>query len=233
MNLLYRLGRGAARLCFSNLGRLDVTGRECVPPYGPLIVVSNHLSFSDSPLLTASIPRPVYFIAKQELFAHPVARCLLKGVHVSPFDRSGPALGAVRLLLRMLSEDKAVVVFPEGHRSPDHTLREGMAGVVYLALKSQAPILPVGLYGTEKTPGWRMPFPLCRLSANIGQPFTLPVIEGHPSRDVMHSLLVMVMGRIADLLPEGYRGVYSSQASSATQKARTAAPSMQSGGGQN
>lgn len=211
MKLLYRLGRGVARFCFSNLGRLEVTGRECVPPYGPLIVVSNHLSFTDSPLLTVSIPRPVYFIAKQELFTNVVFRSVLNGVHVSPFDRSGPALGAVRLLLRMLGEDKAVVVFPEGHRSPDHTMKEGMAGVVYLALKSQAPILPVGLYGTEKIRGWQMPFPLSRLSANIGQPFTLPVIEGQPSREVMNSLLAMVMGRIADLLPEEYRGVYSGQ----------------------
>ena len=219
MNLLYRLGRGVARSCFSNLGRLDVTGRECVPPYGPLIVVSNHLAFSDSPLLTVSIPRPIYFIAKQELFAHFITRNVLKGVHVSPFNRSGSALGAVRLLLRMLAEDKAVVVFPEGHRSPDHTLKEGMAGVVYLALKSQAPILPVGLHGTEKIRGWRMPFPLTRFTANIGQPFTLPLIEGQPSREVMHSLLAIIMGRIAELLPEGYRGVYSGQAAPAPQGA--------------
>lgn len=54
-----------------------------------------------------------------------------------------------------------------------------------------------------------MPVPICRLSANIGQPFTPPVIEGRPSREVMHSILDMIMGRIAALLPEGYRGVYA------------------------
>ncbi len=224
MKLLYRLGRGAARFCFGNLGRLDVTGQECVPPYGPLIVVSNHLSFADSPLLTVSIPRPVYFIAKEELFANVIARHVLNGVHVSPFDRSGSALGAVRLLLGMLAEDKAVVVFPEGHRSPDHAMKEGMAGVVYLALKSQAPILPVGLYGTEKVRGWQMPFPLCRLSANIGPPFTLPVIDGQPSREVIHSLLPLVMGRIADLLPEEYRGVYSGHGRRGVEKALASGP---------
>jgi 1-acyl-sn-glycerol-3-phosphate acyltransferase len=124
----------------------------------------------------------------------------------------------------MLAEDKAVVVFPEGHRSPDHTMKEGMAGVVYLALKSQAPILPVGLYGTEKIGSWRMPFPMCRLSANIGQPFTLPVIDGKPSRAVMHSLLTMVMGRIANLLPEEYRGVYSSPGRRGVEEALTGGP---------
>ncbi len=209
MTLLYRLGSGAARVCFSNLGRLEVSGRESVPPYGPLIVVSNHLSFNDPPLLVSSIKRPLHFIAKKELFRNPVISYTLKKCHVSPFDRSGSRANALLILRRLLAQDKAVVVFPEGHRSPDHTMKEGWPGVVYLALMTQAPILPVGLSGTEKFPSWRMPFPLCRMRANIGQPFSLPVIEGRPSREVMNSMLDMVMGRIALLLPEEYRGAYA------------------------
>ena len=214
MTLVYRLGRGMARFSFSNLGRMEVTGREAVPPYGPLIVVSNHLSYTDPPLLVASIPRPLNFIAKQELFAGPLARYILNKAHMSPIDRSGFGVDALRVLLRMLAQDKAVVVFPEGHRSPDHTMKEAMLGVVYLAMKSQAPILPVGLTGTEKIRGWRMPVPLCRMRANIGQPFTLPVIEGRPSKEVMHSILDMIMNRIAVLLPEAYRGDYANAVAS-------------------
>ena len=209
MTLLYRFGTGTARFCFSNLGRMEITGREGVPPYGPLIVVSNHLSYTDPPLLVSSITRPLHFIAKQELFTGRIIKYMLNKAHVSPFDRSGLGVDALRVMLRMLAQDKAVVVFPEGHRSPDHTMKEGMLGVVYLALKSQAPILPVGLSGTEKIRGWRMPMPLCRLGANIGHPFTLPVIEGRPSREVMHSLMDMIMSRIAVLLPEAYRGDYA------------------------
>ena len=214
MTFLYRLGRQAARICFSNLGRLEVTGRECIPPYGPLIVVSNHLSFTDPPLLVAGITRPLYFIAKRPWFAGPLSRYAMSRIHVSPFDRYRMRIDAVRTMLRLLARDKAVVVFPEGHRSPDHTMKQGMLGVVYLALESQAPILPVGLTGTENLRGWRMPVPLCRLRANIGQPFTLPVIEGRPSKEVMHSILDMIMGRIAALLPEAYRGVYTHDAAS-------------------
>ena len=209
MTFLYRLGRGTARFCFSNLGRLEVTGQEGAPPYGPVIVVSNHLSFTDPPLLVASVPRPLHFIAKRPWFSGSISRYAMGRIHVTPFDRSSMQVDAVRTMLGLLAQDKAVVVFPEGHRSPDHTMKEGMLGVVYVALKSQAPILPVGLTGTEKLRGWRMPAPLCRLTANIGQPFTLPVIEGRPSKEVMHSILDMIMGRVAALLPEAYRGVYA------------------------
>ena len=209
MTVVYSLGRQTARLCFKTFGRLDVAGQESVPPYGPLIVVSNHLSFTDPPLLVAGIPRPLHFISKRPWFSGPLARYAMGQLHVSPFDRSSSRVDAVRTVLGLLDRDQAVVVFPEGHRSPDHTLKEGMLGVVYIAMKSQAPILPVGLSGTEKLRAWHMPVPLCRLSANIGQPFTPPVIEGRPSREVMHSVLDMIMGRIAALLPEEYRGVYS------------------------
>ncbi len=210
--ILYRLGHRLARFCFRVFGRLEITGVECVPPYGPVIVVCNHLSSNDPPLLVAAIPRPLYFIAKRELFGNPVARFCMRAFHVSPFNRSGSGIDAIRVLMQNLERDRAVVIFPEGHRSPDHTLKKGMSGVVYLALKSQAPILPVAVTGTETVPIWRIPFPFRRMKASIGPPFTLPVIEGNPSKEVMSSLLDMVMGRIADQLPPEYRGVYGGKA---------------------
>lgn len=210
--ILYRLGRWLARFCFRAFGRLEITGVECVPPYGPMIVVCNHLSSNDPPLLVAAIPRPLYFMAKKELFGNPVARFWMRAFHVSPFNRSGSGIDAIRVLMQNLERDRAVVIFPEGHRSPDHTLKKGMSGVVYLALKSQAPILPVAITGTETFPIWRIPFPFRRMKASIGPPFTLPVIEGNPSKEVMSSLLDMVMVRIADQLPPEYRGVYGGKA---------------------
>ncbi len=210
--LVYRVFNLLGRFCFRVFGRMEIAGSECVPQFGPLIVVSNHLSLNDPPLLVAAIPRPLFFIGKKELFGSSISRFLMRAFHVSPFNRSAAGIDAVRVLMQNLERDRAVVIFPEGTRSPDHTMQKGMLGVVYLAMKSQAPILPVALTGTEKFSLWRIPFPFRRMTASIGPPFTLPVIEGKPSKAVMSSLLDMVMGRIADQLPPEYRGVYGSSA---------------------
>ena len=202
------MGRVLARFCFHVFGRLEIDGRENVPPYGPVILVCNHLSYTDPPVLVATLPRPLRFIGKKELFANAFTRAIMRAFHVSSFDRAGSGLDLIKTLTRLLENDRVVVLFPEGHRSPDHKLQKGMLGVVYLALKSQAPILPVGVTGTHKISGWRMPMPLCRMTASIGPPFTLPIIEGTPSREVMSSLLDMIMGRIAAQLPPDFRGVY-------------------------
>ena len=209
MTLFYQAGRGLAQACFTAFGRWEVVGRELAPPRGPLIVVANHLSYADPPLLAASLPRPLSFVAKRELFANPVMGFLLREFGGYPLDRAGMAVDALREMLRLLAQDHAVVVFPEGHRSPDHTMKEGMAGAAYLAIKSQAPVLPVGITGSEKIPSWRIPFPLCHFKVNIGQLFTLPTLEGTPSRAVVESIRDMIMFRIAALLPTEYRGVYA------------------------
>ena len=115
----------------------------------------------------------------------------------------------MRIAIDLLAQDCAIVIFPEGHRSTDHAMREAKSGAAFLAIKTQAPILPVGIYGTEKFSVKRIALPLCRFHVNIGQPFTPPVMEGRISRDVVNSVQAMIMGRVAALLPEEYRGVYA------------------------
>jgi 1-acyl-sn-glycerol-3-phosphate acyltransferase len=190
---------------------MEVTGRECVPPHGPLIVVANHISYNDPPALVASIPRYLDSLGKKELFSNPVNRCIMRGFRVHPLDRSASGVNAMRTAIDLLAQDRAVVIFPEGHISPDHSMREAKAGAAYLALKTQAPILPVGIYGTEKFSPWRMLFPLSRFCVNIGPPFTPPVIEGRLTRNVVNGVLGMIMGRVAALLPAEYQGIYALQ----------------------
>ena len=209
MTLLYQPFRALARFCFNVFGRLEVTGRECVPPYGPLIVVANHVSYNDPPVLVPSMSRPLDFLGKKELFGNPISRFVMREFRVHPLDRFGTGVDAMRIAIDLLAQDRAVVIFPEGHRSPDHAMRPAKAGAAFLAIKTQAPILPVGIYGTEKFSPKRIALPLCRFHVNIGQPFTPPVMEGRISRDVVNSVQAMIMGRVAALLPEEYRGVYA------------------------
>ncbi len=209
MSLIYPMGKMLGRFCFGGFGKLNVTGLECVPPFGPVILIANHLSINDPPVLVATINRQLNFIAKQELFRNPVSRAILTRFGVHPFDRSGRAVDIIKLALRLLAQDQTVVLFPEGTRSPNHTMHKGLPGAAYIAMKSQATILPVGLVGTENFPSWRMALPLCRIGVNIGQPFSLPLIEGRPSHEVLQSLADMMMSRIAALLPKKYQGVYA------------------------
>jgi len=210
---LYRLGRPLARFCFSSFGRMRVNGLENVPPRGPVILVCNHLAFTDPPLLVAAIPRPLNFLGKQELFGNPIGGFLMRSFHVSPYSRAAASTDTMRTMLGLLDRDQVVVIFPEGTRSRNHSLQEAQLGVVYLALKSQAPILPVGVTGTQKTRAWRLPLPMCTMTASIGPPFSLPQVEGRAPRPVMQSMLRMIMERVAMQLPAEFRGVYDPAAS--------------------
>ena len=206
--VMYRLGRPLARFCFGTFGRLEVIGEENVPPRGPLILACNHMAYTDPPLLVAAVPRSLNFMGKKELFANPLTRFIMRGFHVFPYERGRASTDTLRNLLGLLEQDRTVVVFPEGTRSRNHALQQAQLGIVYLAMKSQAPILPVGVTGTQNMKAWRMPMPLCRLTANIGAPFSLPVMEGNTPRPVMQSMLRMIMERVALQLPPEFRGVY-------------------------
>ena len=208
MEILYPfcdfLQRGAVRV----IADWGVAGVENVPPGGPLIVVSNHLAQSDPSFIGAAIPRRPRFLAKKELFNHPIAGRLIRSYGGHPLNRDGVDVSAYRWTVDLLNNDGTLVLFPEGTRSPGG-MRRARDGATHIALVSQAPILPVGITGTEGFGTWaNVFFPNARIRVNIGKPFTLPLIEGRPNREVLTSLTKMMMERIAMLLPPEYRGVY-------------------------
>ena len=210
MALTYWAAVSLAKMCFTAFARWEVDGAEAVPPKGPLIVVANHLSNSDPPMLVASMPRKLNFLGKRSLFSNPLGAWFLDAVGVHPIDRERPGIDALRWELDLLQQDRAVVVFPEGVRSQSGGMSRGMPGVAYVAARSQAPILPVGITGTENIPSyWRIAFPLCHVKIKIGEPFSLPVLEGRLSRPVLEGLTDMIMGRVAALLPNSYKGYYA------------------------
>lgn len=202
--------RGALRL----FSKWTVTGRENVPMSGPLLVAANHLSNLDPPLLGASLPRRLNYIAKRGLFK-PVIGTFLRayGAYALNPEEQGKDIEALLWMRKLLREDRAVVVFPESHRNPESGLREGMPGVALMAVKTQTPILPVGIAGSESVgPIWRVAVPTGNISVTIGEPFTLPAVKGKLEPEQFKQLMDDVMLRIAACLPERYHGVYGRDA---------------------
>ncbi|MBE0416044.1 MAG: 1-acyl-sn-glycerol-3-phosphate acyltransferase [Dehalococcoidia bacterium] len=207
MTLFYYLETMLMRFLLRLLMRWKVRGKEKVPTQGPLIVVANHLSLTDPPLLSASIQRRIVFMAKEEVFHHPLQGPLVRGFRAFPVRRGQLDREALRYAEQVLKEGLALGMLPEGTRSPTAQMQKAYSGTSLLALRSGAPILPVGITGTErlKGTGWlRRP----KLTVNIGEPFNLPPIDGKLDKAQLAQSTDFIMGRIARLLPESYQGVY-------------------------
>ncbi|MDE2765011.1 MAG: lysophospholipid acyltransferase family protein [Chloroflexota bacterium] len=207
----YRSAKLLARLMMPTFGRVEVEGVENVPPFGPLIIAANHQSNADPPVLVHAFPRPIWFVAKRGLFVTLPVRYILRRLHARPVARDGRDVDAVKWAIEQVAQDHALLIFPEGTRSPG-ALAPGGDGLAYLALRTQAPIIPVGITGTERINNYaRVAFPFTRIKVAIGEPFTLPVVEGRLPRAALHSMTEMIMERIAALLPQPYRGVYGAE----------------------
>ena len=115
MGVVYSSATFMMRNALRVFGDWQVEGMECVPPRGPLIVVSNHQSNMDPPLITASLPRRVYFMAKRGIFNGPILSFLLKAYGTFPLNRDGGDLAAIQWSLKMLDSGSAIGIFPEGH----------------------------------------------------------------------------------------------------------------------
>ena len=208
MPWFYYLGTTLMKFLLLLLTRWRVKGEENVPAQGPVIIVSNHLNLIDPPLLSASIPRRIVFMAKEELFHSLLLGPLARGWRAFPVRRGGLDREALRQAEQVLGEGLALGMFPEGVRSATAQLQSAYAGASLVALGSGAPVLPVGITGTEKI---KSLFALLRrpeVRVNIGEPLHLPPVEGQLSRAQLASATDFIMARIAELLPQSYRGVY-------------------------
>jgi 1-acyl-sn-glycerol-3-phosphate acyltransferase len=148
--------RWTTRTLISGTCRPTVIGLENVPKDGPFIVAPNHLSFLDSVIVQALMPRPVAFFAKAEYFTTggvkgKVMKSFFESVGSIPVERGEQAasVAALKTLLDILEAGKGIGIYPEGTRSRDGILYRGRTGVGWLALTTGAPVIPVGLIGTE------------------------------------------------------------------------------------
>jgi 1-acyl-sn-glycerol-3-phosphate acyltransferase len=203
-------GRGLSRISVE--GALDEIPRE-----GPVIIAANHASNFDAVVLGSwlipKIGRRFQWLGKKELFAWPIVGWLADHGGVHPVDRGGADVEAYRLAKRILDEGHVLFVFPEGTRSPDGSLQEGRDGVASLALRTGAPIVPVGIAGSDRVwpRGQKLPRPGGRVTVRIGSPFRLAdELPAEVDKQAAKShATTLIMRRIAALLPERQRGVYA------------------------
>jgi 1-acyl-sn-glycerol-3-phosphate acyltransferase len=127
-----------------------VYGAELVPNDGKLVVVSNHASVFDPPLLACAVRRPVAFMAKEELFHVPVLKHGIKLYGAYPVKRGASDRSALKAAINSLDQGWATGVFLQGTRSPDGKITDPKLGAALIAAMSNSPILPISLWGTEK-----------------------------------------------------------------------------------
>jgi 1-acyl-sn-glycerol-3-phosphate acyltransferase len=206
-----------------------IEGVEEIPATGPLLVVMNHLGLFDGPVLLASFPRQLEGIVAAETFDVPVLGKLLDwygfiSVKRGQFDRQ-----VVTRAKALLESGRALLISPEAGISETGSLRQARAGAAYLAVQAKALVLPVAITGTEKVHGlwdattekvrlrgaeylafWRSRRPKLEVRLTYGQPFNVEAVgkSWRERRRALGAVSDEMMGRIAELLPSRYQGVY-------------------------
>jgi 1-acyl-sn-glycerol-3-phosphate acyltransferase len=223
-NLPYGILRAFLTPFLMILFRPKVKGLRHVPASGPLIIASNHLSFSDSIFMPLVVPRKVTFLAKSEYFTSPGPKGLLKkltfiALGQVPVDRSGGRRSEAALItgLKVLAEGKCLGIYPEGTRSPDGRLYKGRTGIARLAIESGAPIIPVAMFNTEKIQPTGTVVPkVMRVKMIFGEPM---YFEGD-STDLQYLRVVtdQIMSRIQEMSGQEYVDTYATKAKKSSEE---------------
>jgi 1-acyl-sn-glycerol-3-phosphate acyltransferase len=188
--VLYLAVRAIIQPFFHVYFRMRRLGREHVPDRGPVIFAANHRSFLDPFVIGTLTRRPVYYMAKQELFRRPLQAWFLNRLGAFPVDRGAGDQQAMATARAILERGDCVVLFPEGTRVRPGPIGPPKRGVGRLALETGAPVVPVAVLGTEAIRrGWRIrPH---RVAIRCGRPLTFPHVE-HPSPQLAHAVTARI-----------------------------------------
>ncbi|MCX6071801.1 MAG: lysophospholipid acyltransferase family protein [Chloroflexi bacterium] len=210
MSVAHRLTIGTLKALTRALCRIDDAQLERVPAHGPLILVTNHINIVEVPLLyTHLLPRPAACLVASVRWENPFYRWLLNGAQMIPLHRGEADIAALREGLRRLAQGWIVIIAPEGTRSHTGRLQRGKAGVVPLALRSGAPLLPLVFFGHEGFGDNVRRLRRTYFHIAVGQPFRLKPRGDGVTREVRQAMADEIMRVLAALLPPENRGVYA------------------------
>jgi 1-acyl-sn-glycerol-3-phosphate acyltransferase len=182
---------------------------ERVPARGPLIIVMNHVQLLEIPLIYAQLqPRPVRGLVLAERWKNPLLAWGLDTCRCIPLRRGGINIDAFHQALDALKAGEIVIIMPEGTRSYDGRLQQAHPGVVLLAAKSKAPLLPIVTFGGENYKANLKKLRRTDFHIAVGEPFSMNHEIGTPDSQSRQQMLDEIMHRMAALLPPAYRGAY-------------------------
>ncbi|HZV75565.1 MAG TPA: 1-acylglycerol-3-phosphate O-acyltransferase [Conexibacter sp.] len=184
--IVYWLARAILQPFFHLYFRLSRVGREHIPTDGPVIFAANHRSFVDPFVIGTMMRRPIYYVAKKELFANRVQGWLLNALGAFPVDRGNADQDMIDTAKAILARGDCVLIFPEGTRVRPGPPGPAKRGVGRLALEAGVPVIPIAVIGTtEIRRGWRIRPRKVRIRA--GRPLTFPQVAS-PSRELAQAV---------------------------------------------
>lgn len=200
------------RFLFSKLSRIEITGLEKIPLGKPYLLVFNHVSVVEAPILVSHWPEFLEALGAKDVWDRPGQNLLAIAYGGIPINRGEVDRTAMYMMLDVLKAGKPLLIAPEGTRSHQPGMQIGKPGIAFVYEKIPVPFVPVGMVGTtDKFLPDMLHFRHPVVKVNIGDPFLLPnELGAGEKRSVAYQIQVdYVMKKIAELLPEEYRGVYA------------------------
>lgn len=209
---VFTIGRAILRPLLWLRYRPRISGAERVPPAGPVLLASNHLSAVDTILIPSFSPRKVQFLAKSALFRRPIGRWFFTRIGAIPVyrDVGSESQSALEAGARVLRAGRVFAVFPEGSRSPDGRLYRGRRGAAYLALETGATVVPVGVIGTNRSDSRSSTGKPVRTEVRFGDPIDLSDLAGLPGGRARSAATERIMAAIQALTGQDVASEYSS-----------------------
>ncbi|MBN1886333.1 MAG: 1-acyl-sn-glycerol-3-phosphate acyltransferase [Thermoflexales bacterium] len=188
---------------------LKITGVENFPATGPVLLISNHISFLDPVLVVGLLPRPVVAMSKVENLDHKVMGLLARIFDAFPVRRGEVDRQALESSLRVLGAGLALWLSPEGTRSESGQLQRGLNGLAFIATRSGAPIVPLAFSGTDRFKHNVRRLRRTPVKLVVGQPFYIGQENSRARGKALDAITDHAMRQIAALLPPEMRGVYT------------------------
>jgi 1-acyl-sn-glycerol-3-phosphate acyltransferase len=182
---------------------------ERVPLTGPVILAANHASFIDPPLVGAGITRDINYLARESLFRFPGIGALLRSWNSVPVDREGGGAAGLKAILDRLLAGGAIILFPEGTRTRDGKLQPARSGIGLTVIKSDAPVVPVRVFGTYEAYGRHLKLPRPRpIAVKYGRPMNFEKLRAEAKvcskrwlKEIYRQIADEIMDAIARLEP--------------------------------